>query len=196
MQWNKNPLICGHPPGHSQFCNDGWHSAMAVAQGRGSCSPQSLGSIFWVCIQDRLNKRESVTLALDQQPLGSYSCDLQWANPAPLPVHAQPMQATLLVARCGTAPISCGPHAYRGKGKQHRGFLLFLWDPEPSLSPQTCCYVPPVTGQEPCAALQPSCARGPPVPSRLKSSLLSPRWMLGARCHHRCKGLMAMKGGT
>lgn len=46
MQWNKNPLVCGHPAGHGQRCDAGWHSGMAVAQGRGSCLPQSSGSLF------------------------------------------------------------------------------------------------------------------------------------------------------
>lgn len=174
MQWNKNPGVCDHSPGHSQRCNDGWHSGTAVAQGRASCSPQSLGSLF-SDLYPGLTE-QSVTLSLDQQPLGSYSSDLQPANPAPLPVS--PSGVTLWQRCAGTAPISCGPHSCRGTGKQHRGFPLFLWDTEPGLSPQTRCYVPPVTRQEPCAALQPSCARGHPVPP-LQSSLLSQGGCLG-----------------
>lgn len=45
MWWRKNSVICGHPPGSSWCCDDGWHGGTAVTEVRGSCSA-SLRSVL------------------------------------------------------------------------------------------------------------------------------------------------------
>lgn len=97
---------------------------------------------------------------------------------------------SLWAGHLGTALITYSPHASRGMGKQNRGLLLLLRNPEVGLSPRPCHYIPPGTRQEPLHSLlqvstEPETAQVPSLP----------RQMLRARCHLSCEGLMAMHGG-
>lgn len=90
--------------------------------------------------------------------------------------------------QAGTAPCSHAPPASGGTAKQDRGFLLFLWHPEPGLSPQTSLLSPSRSRVLLCSQTEPEAIL----------SLLASRAPFcakaGTRCHHSCKELMAVKG--